>query len=121
VVVLHSNRRTLRAMDTVHMIDYLVGGGLIKILDAGTCSRSTAFVARDDDSPSGFRIVFHLIEDENTSPLGKQVTPQNATNGSRILENKKAEVEDYLIESFGLNLMEARLVVNEARWVPLAA
>jgi hypothetical protein len=108
-------------MDTVHMMDFLVGGGLIKILDAGTCSRSTAFVARDDHSPSGFRIVFHLVEDENTSPSGKQVTPQNATNGSRILENKKAEVEDYLVESFGLNLMEARLVVDEARCAALAA
>jgi hypothetical protein len=121
VVVLRQNRLTFRAMDTMHMMDYLVGGGLIKILDAGTCSRSTAFVARDDNSPSGFRVIFHLIEDENTGPLGKQVTPQNATNGSRILEDKKAEVEDYLIESFGLNLMEARLVVDEARWVPLAA
>ena len=108
-------------MDTLHMMDYLVGGGLIKILDAGTCSRSTAFVARDDHSPSGFRVVFHLTEDQNTSPLGKQVTPQNATNGSRILDNRKAEVEAYLVESFGLNFMEARLVVNEARWVPLAA
>ena len=121
MVVLHLIRLTLGTMDTVHMMAYLVGGGLIKILDAGTCSRSTAFVARDDNSPSGFRVVYHLTDDENTSPLGKQVTPRHATNGSRILENKKEEVEDYLVESFGLNFMEARLVVNEARWVPLAA
>ena len=105
----------------MHMMDYLVGGGLIRILDAGTCSRSTAFVARDDHSPSGFRIVFHLVENENIIPSGKKVTPQNATNGSRILENKKEEVEDYLVESFGLNIREAHLVVNEARCVPLAA
>jgi hypothetical protein len=108
-------------MDTVHMMAYLVSGGLIKILDAGTCNRSTAFVARDDHSPSGFRIVFHRVEDENTSPSGKQVTPQNATNGSRILENRKEEVADYLVESFGLNVREALLVVNDARCVPLAA
>jgi hypothetical protein len=35
-------------------------------------------------------------------------------------ENRKTEVEDYLVESFGLNLSEAQLVVDEARWVPLA-
>ncbi len=103
------------------MMAYLVNGGLIKILDAGTCCRSNAYVARDDNSPSGFRVVFHVIEDENTSPLGKPVTPQHATNGSRILENKKEEVEGYLVESFALNVMEARLVVNEARGITLAA
>ena len=73
------------------------------------------FVARDNNSPSGFRVVFHLADDEDPSALGKQVTPQNATHGSRVLDNRKEEVEEYLVESFGLNPMEARLVVHEAR------
>ena len=103
------------------MIAYLIDGSLIKILDAGTESRSTAFVTRDDASPSGFRTIYHPIEEENTSPLGKQVTPQGATDGNSIVEDKKAEVETYLVESFGLNGAEARRVVNEAHWMPLAA
>lgn len=108
-------------MNTVHMMAYLVSGGLIKILDAGTCSRSTAFVTRDDNSPSGFRVIFHLVDDDDTGPSEKKVTPRHATNGVRIVENKKEEVADYLVKFFGLNRAEAKIVVNEARWAPPAA
>ena len=108
-------------MDTEHLIAYLIGGGLIKILDAGTCNASTAFIARDDESPTGFRVVFHMSEDENTSPPGAQITPRYATNGMRILEAKKEQVEIYLVESFGLDFAQAKHVVEEARWIPLAA
>ena len=62
-----------------------------------------------------------MIEDENTSPLGAQVTPKNATNGIRILEDKKEEVEIYLVESFGLDDTQATRVVKDARCLPLAA
>ena len=108
-------------MDTAHMIAYLIDGGLIRILYAGTCSPSKAFIARDDSSPSGFRAVFHMIEDENTSPLGAQVTPKYATNGMHIREDMKEQVELYLTESFGLNDAQARRVVNDARRPPLVA
>ncbi len=102
-------------MDTEHMIAHLIGGSLIKILNAGTDSQSIAFVARDDNSPSGFRSIYHPFEEENTSPLGKQVTPQDATDGPKVAEDKKEQVEDYLTESFGLTEMQARRVVDEAR------
>jgi hypothetical protein len=108
-------------MDTEHMIAFLINGSLIKILDAGTASRSTAFVTRDDHSPSGFRTIYHPTGEDNTSPLGEQVTPLDATDGGSIVENKKEEVEDYLIESFGLTGIQARRVVNEAHLMTLAA
>jgi hypothetical protein len=106
-------------MDTEQMMAYLIDGNLIKILDAGTNSRSIAFVTRDDTTPSGFRTLYHPSEEENTSPLGDQVTPQDATDGGKILEHRKSEVENYLVESFALNEGQARHVVNEAR-LPLS-
>jgi hypothetical protein len=108
-------------MDTEHMIAFLINGSLIKILNAGTESRSTAFVVRDDHTPSGFRTIYRPFEEENTSPLGNQVTPRDATDGMGVIENKREAVEDYLMESFGLTGVEARRVVNEARLMPLAA
>jgi hypothetical protein len=39
----------------------------------------------------------------------------------RILEDKKEQVEIYLVESFGLDFAQAKHVVEEARWIPLAA
>jgi hypothetical protein len=107
-------------MDTDHMIANLISGSLIKILDAGTHSESVAFIVRDDRSRSGFRIIYQPFEDENTSPHGKQVTPQGATNGGGVIDSKKEQVEHYLIESFGLTARQARHVVDEAHSFRLA-
>jgi hypothetical protein len=107
-------------MDTEHMMNSLIDGNLIRILDAGTDSPSVAFVVRDDESPSGFRTIFHTLE-INGHPAGPRVTPLDATNGKRVLEGKWGAVADYLVESFGLTGIQARHVVEEAHSVPLLA
>ena len=99
------------------MIAHLIDGSLIKILNAGADSRSVSLIVRDDNSPSGFRIVYQPHRDESGHLAGDHVTPQNATYGAKVI--KKEQVEKYLIACFGLNGAEARRVVNEAHAVPL--
>ena len=100
------------------MMADLIDGNLIKILNASTDSQSIAFIVRDDHSRTGFGMVYHPFEDENTSPHGKQVTPQNATDEDGVVDGKRGQVEDYLVESFGLTSVEAKYVVDEAHSVP---
>ena len=106
-------------MDTEHMMKHLIDGSLIKILNAGTDSRSVSLTVRDDTSPSCCRTVFQPHMDESGHLAGDHVTPQNATYGAKVI--KKKEVEQYLIACFGLNGVQARHVVDEAHGMPLAA
>jgi hypothetical protein len=105
-------------MDTEHLMKNLIDGSLIKILNAGTDSRSVSLIVRDDKSASGFRVVYQPHK-ESGHLVGDHVTPQNATYGAKVI--KKEEVEKYLIACFGLDGAQARRVVNEAHAVPLAA
>jgi hypothetical protein len=105
-------------MDTEHMMKHLIDGSLIKILDAGTDSRGVSLIVRDDNSHSGFRIIYQPHADEHGNLVGNHVTPQNATYGAKII--KKELVAKYLIACFGLNGAQASRVVNEAHAVPLA-
>jgi len=106
-------------MDTEHVMKHLIDGSLIKILNAGTESRSVSLIVRDDKSHSGFRIIYQPHADEHGDLVGNHVTPQNATCGEKVI--KKEQVEKYLIACFGLNGDQARCVVNEAHAVPLAS
>jgi hypothetical protein len=106
-------------MDTEHMMKHLIDGSLIKILIAGTDSRNVSLIVRDDKSPSGFRVIYQPHKDEHGNLVGDHVTPQEATNGTKV--TKKEQVEGYLIACFGLNGAQARRVVNEAHAMPLAS
>jgi hypothetical protein len=106
-------------MDTEHLMAHLIDGSLITILNAGTDSRNVSLIVRDDKSPSGLRIMYQPHKDEHGNLVGDHVTPQEATNGTKVI--KKEQVADYLIESFGLTDVQARRVVNEAHAMPLAS
>lgn len=105
-------------MDTEHLMARLIHGCLIKILNAGTASRGVSLIVREDKSPSGFRIVYQPHIDALGHLVGDQVTPQDATDGASVL--KKAEVEKYLVDCFGLDGAQASRVVHAAHAVPLA-
>jgi hypothetical protein len=105
-------------MNTEQMMSRLINGSLINILNAGTFSRSIAFIARDDTSPTGFQTIYQQFEDEH---VGRQITPQGATDGLTIDESKRALVEEYLVGSFGLTGLQAQKVVSEAHAMLLAA
>jgi len=97
------------------MMACLIDGKLYAILNAGTHRESLAFVARDNDSPSGFRTVLKPHEYLHGDPVDKQVTPKDAIiDGNEIDESKKDLVVYYLENSFGLTTREATHVANEA-------
>ena len=106
-------------MDTEHMIGCLIHGKLINILNAGTNSHDVSLTVREDKSASGFRTIYQPHMDEHDNLVGDHVTPQQATDGTKII--KKEQVADYLIESFGLTEVQATRVVNEAYFVPLSS
>jgi len=101
------------------MMKHLIGGSLIKILNAGTDSPSVSLIVRDDKSRSGIRTIYQPHIDESGHLVGNRVTPQNATYVAKVI--KKAQVEKYLIACFGLNGVQAKRVVNEAHSMPLAS
>ena len=101
------------------MIKNLIDGSLIKILNAGTDSRSVSLIVRDDKSPSGCRVIYQPHKDEYGNLVGDHVTPREATNGTTV--TKKELVEKYLVACFGLNGAQARRVVNEAHVMPLSS
>jgi hypothetical protein len=76
---------------------------------------SLAFIARDNDSPSGFRTVFQPHEHTEGEDVDRQVTPKNTIiPGSGIDEAKKDLVVSYLEGSFGLTNREATQVADAA-------
>ena len=101
------------------MMKHLIDGSLIKILKAGTDSLNVSLIVRDDKSPSGFRIIYQPHKDKQGNLVGDHVTPQEATNGAKVI--KKELVESYLIACFGLNGAQAKRVVNEAHAMPLSS
>ncbi len=102
-------------MDTEQMMACLIDGKLYDILNAGTNRESLAFVARDNDSPSGFRTVFKPHEYVHGDPVDKQVTPKDTiVPGNGIDETKKDLVVIYLENSFGLTNRQATRVADEA-------
>ena len=102
-------------MDTKKMMACLIDGKLHTILNAGTARESLAFVARDNDSPSGFRTVFKPHEYVHGDPVDVQVTPKDAiVPGDGVDETKKDLVINYLENSFGLTNPEATRVADEA-------
>ena len=101
------------------MMADLINGSLIRILEAGTDSRSVTLIVRDDNSPTGFRTIYQPHADTHGNLVGNHVTPQHATYGAKVI--KKEQVEEYLIACFGLDGAQARLVVNEAHAVSLSS
>ena len=97
------------------MMASLIDGKLYDILNAGTQRESLAFVARDNDSPSGFRTVFKPHEYVHGDPVDVQMTPKDAiTPRNRIDTTKRDLVVSYLESSFGLTNREAMRVTDEA-------
>ena len=101
------------------MIECLIHGKLIAILNAGTNSRDVSLTVREDKSASGFRTIYQPHMNECDNLVGDHVTPQEATDGKKII--KHGQVADYLIESFGLTEVQATRVVNEAYFIPLSS
>ena len=108
-------------MNTEKLPAYLIDGALIEILKTNRCTQSVAWIVPDELSASGFRTYNERFNSMHDYTRAGKVTPQEATNGRNVLEDKKQEVAEYLITSFGLTEEQAVGVVYEAHEGMLSA
>lgn len=107
-------------MDTELLVEYLINGVLINLLWRGRIKHSIAWIAPDNATRSGFSLHYDAIPSAYDKPIGGKLTPREATDGTKILENKKKPVAKYLVDSFGLTAEQAERVITEAhQWQQL--
>jgi hypothetical protein len=101
-------------MDTERLVAYLINGVLLDILWRGRIKHSIAWIVPDDATRWGFSLHFDKIPSTLDKPIGGKLTPHEATDGSKVIEDRKKLVAKYLVESFGLTTEQAERVITEA-------
>lgn len=106
-------------MENEKLVAYLINGVLINILLRARGKHGSAWIAEDNTTNLGFRLHYGDTHSLPDKLMGGKLTPREATDGNSVVEDKKKQVAEYLIDSFRPTAEQAERIVNEAHeWRP---
>lgn len=101
-------------MDAQSIAAFLINGGLVSMLKRGKTMPTMAWILRDEAAPFGMRLLFDPGNGSLNGALGGRFIPSYSYINGKLIKPSREEITQFLIDSFGLEPLQAGRVINEA-------